>query len=132
MKNFIYLITFALLVTSCSSILDEDAHSVAAETFYNTPEEAAAAVLAPLHQLRGEFDGMSFPTMQEASADYAYGRGSWTEMSDYEGLNTSSSVTRAGTIWNNLYGAVRDCNIAIDRQPDANGMNEAQKAAYIG
>lgn len=132
MKNFIYLITFALLATSCSSILDEDAHSVAAETFYNTPEEAAAAVLAPLHQLRGEFDGMSFPTMQEASADYAYGRGSWTEMSDYEGLNTSSSVTRAGTIWNNLYGAVRDCNIAIDRLPDANGMNEAQKAAYIG
>ena len=54
MKNFIYLITFALLVTSCSSILDEDAHSVAAETFYNTPEEAAAAALPasrrrPLH-----------------------------------------------------------------------------------
>ena len=131
MKKYIYFLIFALLLASCDSMLDENARSVAAETFYNTPEEADAAVLAPLNQLRGEFDGMSFPTMQEACADYAYGRGSWTEMSDYEGLNTSSNVTRAGTIWNNLYGAVRDCNIAISRLPDASGMTEGQKTAYI-
>jgi len=132
MKKFIIFIFVGLALVSCNDLLEEHPKSVAAETFYNTVQEASSAVLAPLNKLRGEFNGMSYPTMQEASAPYCYGRGSWTEISNYEGLNTSSNITRAGTIWSNLYGAVRDCNIAISRLPEAKEMTEKQKAAFLG
>ena len=68
MKNIVLLFSFAFTLFACDSALEEHPKSVAAETFYNTVEEASAAVLAPLNKLRGEFNGMSFPTMQEASA----------------------------------------------------------------
>ena len=132
MKNIVLLFCVAFTLFACDSALEEHPKSVAAETFYNTVEEASAAVLAPLNKLRGEFNGMSFPTMQEASADYSYGRGSWTEISDYLGLNTSSNITRAGTRWGNLYGAIRDCNIALSRLPEATEMSETEKSAFIG
>lgn len=133
MKKIIFaLILGTALVSSCNEWLDENPKSVAAETFYNTPEEADAAVLAPLNKFRSNFNNMEFCTMQEACADYSYGRGSWTEISEYYGFKTASNVTRAGGVWDALYKAVRDCNIAIARLPQASGMNETQKANYIG
>ena len=48
MKKYIGLLCIALMGVSCSDWLEEDPKSVAAETFYNTEAEAAAAVAAPL------------------------------------------------------------------------------------
>ena len=132
MKKIIFIFLICQVLVSCSDLLDENPKSVAAETFYNTPKEADAAVLAALDKYRNAFNNMEFCTMQEASADYSYGRGSWTEISEYYGLKTASNVTRAGTIWSTLYKSIRDCNIAIERLPEASMMNDTQKASYIG
>lgn len=132
MKKIIFALILGTTLVSCNDWLEEDPKSVAAETFYNTPAEANAAVLAPLEKFRSNFNNMEFCTMQEACADYSYGRGSWTEISEYYGFLTASNVTRAGGVWAALYKAVRDCNIAIARLPEATGMSEAQKANYIG
>ena len=53
MKKYIYLFIILLSVVSCSDWLEEEPKSVAAETFYNTESEAAAAVAAPLANLKG-------------------------------------------------------------------------------
>ncbi|MVZ60680.1 RagB/SusD family nutrient uptake outer membrane protein [Sphingobacterium humi] len=121
---------FMCLNSACSKWLDEHPKAVAAETFYNTPEEAATAVLAPLNKFRPGF-AMSFPGLMECFTDYQYGRGSWTSNSDYKGLDPTN-ITRSNGIWSSLYGAIRDCNIAIQQLPEASAMTDIQKNAYIG
>mgnify|MGYP000885556980 CR=1 FL=1 len=134
MKKIYYLAVMAgmLFFASCQDWLDEEPKKVAAETFYNTVEEANAAVMAPLYKLRSGFN-LNYPSLMECFADYQYGRasGSWGDNSRYAGLNTTN-VTRTNAIWSSLYNAIRDCNIAIDRLPKATDLNETQKAAYLG
>lgn len=128
-KNIILLLFVFPVLMSCQDWLDEEPKAVAAETFYNTEQEADAAVLAPLAKLRDGY-GMSYPGLMECFADYSYGRGSWTSNSDYKGLDTQN-VTRANGIWASMYNAIRDCNIAIEKLPAATEMTEEQKARYI-
>lgn len=132
MKRTILLIIILgmTLFTSCQDWLDEEPKAVAAETFYNTADEAAAAVMAPLAKLRSGF-AMSYPGLMECFADYQYGRGSWEDNSRYAGLNTTN-VNRTSGIWSSLYGAIRDCNIPISRLPEATDLNETEKAGYLG
>ncbi|WP_293669966.1 RagB/SusD family nutrient uptake outer membrane protein [uncultured Parabacteroides sp.] len=131
MRNIVWLmIIVAALLTSCSDWLEEKPKAVAAETFYNTEEEANAAVLAPIEKFRSAF-AMSYPGLMETFADYAYGRGSWESNSDYEGLDTQNQ-TRANMVWAACYKVIRDCNIAISRLPEASELSETSKAAYIG
>lgn len=128
-RNIIILFLFPLLI-SCQDWLDEEPKAVAAETFYNTEQEADAAVLAPLAKLRSGY-AMSYPGLMECFSDYSYGRGSWTSNSDYKGLDTQN-MTRANIIWSSLYNAIRDCNIAINKLPTATQMSDETKALYLG
>lgn len=129
MKN--YLIFFALIFfCSCNEWLVEQPKAVSEVTFYNTDQEAAAAVLAPLNKLRPGF-AMSFPGLMESFSDYQYGRGSWASNSDYVGLDPQN-VNRADGVWSSLYNAIRDCNIAISRLPSANDLTDQQIEKYIG
>ncbi len=129
MKYIFFLCVVSLFCFSCESWLQEEPKAVSAETFYNTPAEAAAAVLAPLNKFRSGF-AMSYPGLMECFADYQYGRGSWASNSNYVGLDPQN-VSRSDMVWNSLYQAIRDCNIAIDRLPRATQMTESQKNAYL-
>src|SRR3546814_18966943 len=102
MKNL--LIFMGLLVTcSCSKWLQEEPKSVSEGTFYNTEQEAAAAVLAPLNKLRSGFSTSHYGLM-ESFSDYQYGRGSYASTSDYKGLDPQN-VSRTDGIWASLYNA---------------------------
>lgn len=128
--QLIVLIFFVSSFISCQDFLVEKPKAIAAETFYNTPAEANAAVIAPLYKFRSGFD-MTYPGMMECYSDAQYGRGSWEHNSTYQGLNTVDR-DRTDGLWRSLYDAIRDCNIPISRLPEATDMNEEQKAAYIG
>ncbi len=135
MKNTLFinkclLIALVLVSSSCNKWLDESPKAIAAETFYNTTKEAEAAVLAPLNKFRTGF-AMSYPGLMESFADYQYGRGSWASNSDYKGLDPTN-VNRSNMIWESLYNAIRDCNIAIEKLPNAASMTDSQKSAYVG
>ncbi len=120
-----------LLVTcSCSKWLDEEPKAVSEITFYNTEQEAAAAVLAPLNKLRSAFSTTHYGLM-ESSSDYQYGRGSYESVSNYKGLDPQN-VSRTDGIWASLYNAIRDCNIAISRLPEASELTDEQKNEFIG
>ena len=132
MKKYIYLFIILLSVVSCSDWLEEEPKSVAAETFYNTESEAAAAVAAPLANLKG-YGGLDYfgTALCECFADYAYGRGSWASNSDYVGLDNTNQ-TRTANIWTKLYTAIRNCNVALERLPQASQMSEDKINSYIG
>ena len=131
MKKLSILIGILLMgLTACNDWLEEHPKAVAAETFYNTPDEIGAAVLASLQKIHDGFQ-MSYPGLLETFADYAYGRGSWASNSEYQGLN-SQNQTRTNFVWNGLYKSIRDCNIALEQLPNSSEMTEAQINAYLG
>lgn len=74
---------------------------------------------------------MNYPGILENFADYAYGRSSWAANSDYQGLNVQNQ-SRANSIWSGLYKSIRNCNIALQRLPNASEITEAQINAYMG
>ena len=132
MKKYIGLLCIALMGVSCSDWLEEEPKSVAAETFYNTEAEAAAAVAAPLSTLNGN-GGPDYhcTALNECFADYAYGRGSWESNSDYVGLDNTNQ-NRTSTTWTCFYRAIGLCNVALSRLPEAASMTEEQINAYMG
>lgn len=133
MRSIVLLILFFLCFlpfSSCEDWLKEEPKAIAVETFYNTPNEADAAVGAPIAKIRNAYTQV-FPSLMETFADYNYGRGSWRSNSDYQGLN-ATNIGRTDGVWTNFYQAIRDCNIGINGISGATEMNEQQIASYIG
>lgn len=130
MKKQLIFASLLVFCSSCNKWLEEEPKAVSEDTFYNTEKEAAAAVLAPLNKFRSGFASF-YPGLMECFADYQYGRGSYASNSDYAGLDPQN-VSRTDAIWSSLYNAIRDCNIAISRLPEASELTDQQKNAFIG
>ncbi|MEA4904106.1 MAG: RagB/SusD family nutrient uptake outer membrane protein [Petrimonas sp.] len=137
MKKLLSTILIALTaasLTSCYESLDEANYTYAVATlnFYNTPEEANAAVMAPLNYMRSSYDANWFATL-EINTEYGYPKGVYSNYTPrYEGLINATHVNRIATNWDNLYRSILYCNIAIDRLPEANAMTTEEINAYIG
>ncbi len=131
MKKYIYLFIILFSAASCSDWLVEEPKSIAAETFYNTEAEVAAAVAAPLANLRDKSLDYFGVALCECFSDYAYGRGGWASNSYYAGLDNTNQ-TRTSDLWTKLYTSVRNCNVALERLPDANQMSEEKISNYTG
>jgi hypothetical protein len=134
MKKNIIIILVALSVivplSSCNDWLEEHPKAVAVDTFYNTKDEADAAIAAISNRFRAIIGGSQYTAMLECFADYNYGRGTWSANSTYELLNTTNKGRTDG-LWTNLYRTVRDANIVISRMPSASSLSEEQKSAYV-
>ena len=134
MKKYIYIfLTAALLtpmVSSCDEWLEEHPKAIAVDTFYNTVDEANAAIAAVSNRLRSVITSSTLPAFMECFADYDYGRGTWAPNSTYDILNVTNKGRTDG-IWTNLYRVIRDANICISRFPEASSLTDVQKAAYI-
>ena len=118
---------FFLLFTSCEDGLIEEPKSLAVETFYNTPAEVETAVNAVYSPLRLAYYTIGF---NSAHTDYAYGRGSWAALNDFQGLN-SVWITRISEVWNYYYQSLRNANIVIDNAPNGNAISQADVDKYI-
>jgi len=134
MKKNIIIILVALSVivplSSCNDWLEEHPKAVAVDTFYNTKDEADAAIAAISNRFRAIIGGSQYTAMLECFADYNYGRGTWSANSTYELLNTTNKGRTDG-LWTSLYRTVRDANIVISRMPSASSLSEEQKSAYV-
>lgn len=137
MKKLFLIIILALqlgFLTSCYETLNEAdyTYAIATSNFYNTPEEANAAVMAPLNYMRSSYDANWFATL-EINTEYCYPKGVYTGYSPrYEGLVNSTHVNRISDNWNNLYRSILYCNIGIDRLPNANAISAEEINAYVG
>ena len=132
MKKIIFTINVLLLITACSKILEENPKAVATETFYNTPNEIQAAVFAiysPIRSAVGANPGSW--TFNEAEVDYLVGRLSYSNISDFQGLN-SASVGKTDVIWTNFYQAIRNSNLVIKNAPNASKATQEQIQQFVG
>lgn len=131
MKNIAICFVLALSLTACDDILKEEPKSLAAEVFYNTPDEARAAVNAIYGPMRGA-NGLStnYPAQQEGLPDYGNSRGSQTPVSLYQGLD-NTNINRVGAIWDAFYQSIRNANIVIENVPKASEISEGDIAKFV-
>ena len=134
-KYCILLLIMMPIFTACNDWLEESdyTYAIATSTFYNTVAESDAAVMAPLNQMRSAYNANYFTTL-ESNTEYVLTKGSAmsTYGVDYNGILTVIHLSRIDSNWELIYIAIKQCNIAIQRIPDANAMSDNEKAAFIG
>lgn len=117
-----------LLFLSCEDALVEEPKMVVEENFYNTPEEVATAVNAIYSPLRTENQQTYISTL-ECHTDYGYGRGSFAQFNDFQGMN-SNNINRVAGFWNAFYLSIRNANLVIINAPGGGSAPE-EMAKYV-
>lgn len=119
--------------TACNDWIDESefTYAIATSTFYNTPAEANAAVMAPLSAMRVTYDANWFATL-EINTEYCYPKGVYQTYQVYDGFQNTTHINRTASNWTNIYTAILYCNTAINKLPEANAMTQEQITAYLG
>lgn len=118
-----------LFLTSCDDLLEEKPKAVTEENFYNTAEEVKTAVNAIYSPLRSENQTTYFATL-ECHTDYGYGRGSFAQFNDFQGMN-SNNINRVAGYWNAFYLSIRNANIVIANAPQGEAMNQEAIDQYV-
>jgi starch-binding outer membrane protein, SusD/RagB family len=132
MKKIFVYITAALTLAACNDELVEKPKSLNAEVFYNTNDEALAAVNAIYGPMRADNAlGINYPAQLEGLPDYGNSRGSQTPVSLYQGLD-NTNISRVGTVWDNFYQSIRNANIVIKNVPNGKEITPAAAAAFVG
>lgn len=125
-----YFLLLLIVFTGCSKdVLDEKPRTVAAELFYNTPEEvesAVNAIYAPIRSIYAEQ-----VAILDAHTDWGYGRGSRSNYNDFQGFN-SGNINNAGARWNAFYQSIRNANIVIKNAPEGSSISQADIDLFVG
>lgn len=137
-RYFIFpkIATFFLMLvgvlSSCESILKEEPKSLAVETFYNTAAEVEAAVNAIYTPLRSSnTSGMGvYIAVLEAHIDYAYGRGSYAVLNNFQGLD-NVNISRTAGAWEGFYLSIRNANLVIKNAPNGKSISKANIDKYL-
>lgn len=132
MKRFFpILVSGLMLLSSCSKFLDERPQSIATENFYNTPAEIESGLNAIYETVRylSTFGGF-YMIQHEINTEYMYGKGSFSPMNSYNGLD-NTNVNRVTDSWNNFYKGIRNANLIIQKAPLSTSTTDAEKTRYI-
>jgi hypothetical protein len=130
-RNLFIIIVTIFCLFNCSELLEEKPKSLSVEVFYNTPAEVEAAVNAIYNPLRDpNCMGVLYPGQHEAMPDYGNGRGSYTIISDYTGLD-NTNITRVGQIWDLMYQSIRNANLVIQNAPNGGEITPEAAARYV-
>jgi hypothetical protein len=123
-------ICIVLAFSSCQKDLEEHPKSIAVETFYNTATEVESAVNAIYNPLRStDIQGGYLPEV-EPYVDYGYGRGSFTILNDFAGLD-ATHTSKIGLAWASFYLSIRNANLVIKNAPVGNNISQADIDRYI-
>ncbi|MEX2594182.1 MAG: RagB/SusD family nutrient uptake outer membrane protein [Anditalea sp.] len=120
----------AFFFSSCDDLLVEEPKSVTEENFYNTAEEVETAANAIYSPLRTE-NQLTYISTLETHTDYGYGRGSFAQFNDFQGLNTNN-INRVEGYWNAFYLSIRNANLVIQNAPNGNNISQEDIDKYVG
>ena len=129
MKKILFLLPI-LCLTACESELIEQPKALVVESFYNTAAEVEAAANLITSPLRNSNMSVYEATL-ESQTDYAYGRGSWAPLSDFQGFD-AANITRVSGLWNTFYLSIRNANLVIKNAPNGKSISQADVKKYVG
>lgn len=116
------LAVLLLIGTSCEDVLMEEPKTVAAELFYNTAEEVEVAVNAIYSPWRTNTHAV-YSGVLDIHTDYGYGRGSYAQYNDFQGMN-ANNINRTAGFWNFMYLSIRNANLVIANAPGGTDISQ--------
>lgn len=128
MKKILFLLP-VLFLMACEDALKEEPKSLVVETFFNTAAEVETAANGIYSPLRNNQMSVYEATL-EAQTDYAFGRGSWAQLSDFQGFN-DANITRVSDLWRAFYLSIRNANLVIRNAPKGTAISPADVAKYV-
>jgi hypothetical protein len=132
LRRYTFITVSLMLFFSCKKELEEDPKSLAVETFYNTAAEVEAGVNAIYVPWIQTGEGLAVYLAQlEAYVDYGYGRGSYTVLNEFAGLDPTN-ITRTQNMWGMFYLSIRNANLIIANAPKGSSITPAQVDRYVG
>lgn len=125
MKKILFLLS-VIILTSCGEVLKEEPKSLAVETYYNTLAEVQAALNAVYSPLRdSNTSGMGvYMAVLEGHVDYAFGRGSYAILNNFQGLD-NVNISRISGVWAAFYLSIRNANLVIKNAPAGKAISKA-------
>jgi len=144
MKNYIkktalsIMIGGSLFMTGCSNFLDEqDPSNLSPDSYYTLPEHADAAVYAAYARARfiGAGAGIFSNNFQMLDAVTGTAQTATTQNSDLNnllGLVYDGDNLHNRQWWTGLYRVIAQANLALEKIPGINPMDEAQKKRTLG
>jgi len=144
MKNYIkktalsILIGSSLFMTGCSNFLDEsDPSNLSPDSYYTLPEHADAAVYAAYARARfiGSGAGIFSANYQMLDAPTGTAATATAQNSDLNnllGLVYDGDNLHVRQFWTGAYRVIAQANLALDKIPGINPMDEAQKKRTLG
>jgi len=118
-----------LAATSCDDLLVESPRKVAVENFYNTAEEVETAVNAIYSPWRSNTHAV-YTGVLDIHSDFGYGRGSYAQFNDFQGLN-ANNINRVAGFWNFMYLSIRNANIVIQNAPLGDDISQEDVDRYV-
>src|SRR5690606_18539350 len=124
------LLFIAIFGYSCTDVLVEKPKSIMVENFYNTQQEIESAIYDAYRHIK-VYNGFGFlyPCQLESYSDFSEGRGSYSTLKEFQGLD-ATNVSRIGQIWEVFYRGIRGTNLVIANTPGATQLTEEQKNMY--
>lgn len=144
MKNYIkktalsLLIGSSLFMTGCSNFLDEqDPSNLSPDNYYTLPEHADAAVYATYARARfiGSGAGIFSNNFQLLDAPTGTATTATPQNSDLNnllGLVYDGDNLHVRQWWTGIYRVIAQANLALEKIPGINPMDEAQKKRTLG
>ncbi|MBW8685983.1 RagB/SusD family nutrient uptake outer membrane protein [Chitinophaga rhizophila] len=144
MKNYIKKTAFSILLggslfmTGCSNFLeDQDPSNLSPDNFYTLPEHADAAVFAAYARARfiaagagifsNNFQMLDAPTGTATTATPQN-----SDLNNLLGLVYDGDNLHVRQWWNGAYRVIAQANLALEKIPGINPMDEAQKKRTLG
>lgn len=144
MKNYIkkaalsILIGGSLFATGCSNFLDEqDPSNLSPDTYYTLPEHADAAVYAAYARARfvGSGAGIfsaNFQMLDAPTGTAATATAQNSDLNNLLGLVYDGDNLHIRQFWTGAYRVIAQANLALDKIPGINPMDEAMKKRTLG
>lgn len=130
-RSYAALLSLSLLIVgaSCDDALVEAPKTVAVENFYNTAGEVETAVNAIYSPWRTNTHAV-YTGVLDIHTDYGYGRGSYAQYNDFQGMN-ANNINRVAGFWNFMYLSIRNANIVIKNAPNGNDISQEDIAKSV-
>jgi hypothetical protein len=127
-----------LLTSGCSSFLEEqDPSNLSPESYYTVPEHAEAAIASAYAQTRfiGGGAGIfvsNFSMVEAVTGTVKTETGQNSDLNNLIGLVYNGDNLLVRNWWNGLYSVIAQTNLVLEKVPQINPMDEAQKKKILG
>jgi len=137
-SSWIVFTALIILTGGCKKFLDEqDPSNLTPDTYYNLPEHAEAAIAAAYSDTRFIGGGAGIFAINYSMLEMVTGTaktetGQNSDLNNLLGLSYNGDNLLVRNWWNGLYKEIANTNLALEKVPGINPMDETRKKQILG